>query len=231
MLPIVLIPGLLCSGEMFSRQTALLWKYGSVLVANTLEGTTIPEIASHILDVASGQFVLGAISMGGYIALEIVRQAPERVAKLALLNTSARPDTPEQSAGRRELLSKARESADFPSFAVEILDQIMIPKHRGIEALRQVNRNMALAVGLDGFVRQSEAAIGRSDSRPLLSSISVPTLVVTGESDQLIPPAHSREIAAGIQGSRLVIVPECGHASTLEQPNAVNEALLDWVRS
>lgn len=94
--------------------------------------------------------------MGGYVALEIIRQAPERVAKLALLNTSARPDTLEQTAGRRSLLSKARSSADFPAFAVEILDQIMIPKHRGIEALRQVNRNMALAVGLDGFVRQAK---------------------------------------------------------------------------
>ena len=230
MTPIVLVPGLLCSSDVFAAQIGALWRHGSVSAVNTLDQTTIPEMASSILDAAPTKFALCGISMGGYIALELMRQAPERVAKLALLDTSARPDLAEQTAARQALLVQARDSADFTSFAVEALDQIMIPEHRGVESIRAINRKMATAVGLDGFARQTDAVIARVDSRFLLPAISVPTLILVGDGDMLTPPDQSREMAAAIPDSTLVVVPECGHASTLEQPDVVNEALLDWIQ-
>jgi len=230
MTPIVLVPGLLCSSDVFAAQISALWPHGSVVVANTREQQTIPEMASRILEVAPPRFALCGISMGGYVALEVMQQMPGRVAKLALLDTTARPDSPEQTEGRRALLARARDSGDFVSFAVDALDHIMIPEHRGIAAIREINRKMAAAVGLEGFRRQTEAIIVRADARPLLPAISVPTLVLVGDRDALTPPDHAREMADAISGSTLVVVPECGHASTLEQPDAVNDALLRWIQ-
>ncbi|MEO7719370.1 MAG: alpha/beta fold hydrolase [Capsulimonas sp.] len=228
MTPIVLIPGLLCSAEAFAPQVAALWPYGPVTLASTLEGETIAEIAANILASAPPRFALAGISMGGYICLEIMRQAPERVIKLALLSTSARPDTPEQIAPRRALVAKAR-SSDFPALLAMALGAILHPAHQNDPALREINVRMGLTVGLEGFARQTEAVIGRIDSRPSLSAISVPTLVLAGDRDPLMPADSSEEMAAAIPNARLVVVTECGHASTLEQPEAVNRALIEWI--
>ena len=108
MTPIVLVPGLLCSAEIFAAQAIALWPYGPVTIASTLEGGTMAEMAAAILAAAPPRFALAGISMGGYVCLEIMRQAPERVEKLALLDTSARPDTPDQTAVRRERLARAK---------------------------------------------------------------------------------------------------------------------------
>ncbi|MDF2799889.1 MAG: putative hydrolase or acyltransferase of alpha/beta superfamily, partial [Devosia sp.] len=108
MTPIMLVPGLLCSAEIFAAQATALWPYGPVTIASTLEGSTMAEMAAAILAAAPPRFALAGISMGGYICFEIMRQAPERVVKLALLDTSARPDTPEQTAVRRERLARAK---------------------------------------------------------------------------------------------------------------------------
>jgi pimeloyl-ACP methyl ester carboxylesterase len=230
MTPIVFIPGLLCSAEVFAPQAAALWPYGSVTVASTLEGDTIAEIAATILATAPPHFALAGISMGGYICFEIMRQAPERVIKLALLDTSARPATPEQIKEGRALVELSR-TADFKALLAQALSSILHPAHQNDLALREVNVRMGLTVGLDGFARQQEAAIARVDSRTGLAAIAVPTLVLVGDSDPLTPPDRSEEIAEGIPGARLVVVPECGHGSTLEQPAAVNRALIEWISS
>jgi pimeloyl-ACP methyl ester carboxylesterase len=224
----VLVPGLLCSAEVFGPQIAALWPHGPVTVASTLEGASIAAIAAAIVVAAPPRFALAGISMGGHICLEIMRQAPERVIKLALLDTSARPDTPEQTAQRRAWVAQAR-SGDFESFLVQVLKAILHPKHWDDPVLRETCVRMGLAVGLEGFARQAEAIIGRIDSRRSLAAIRVPTLVLVGDSDRLTPPDQSAEIAAAIAGARLVVVPECGHGSTLEQPEAVNRALIDWI--
>lgn len=228
MTPIVLVPGLLCTSEVFSPQVAALWPYGPVTIASTLEGETIAGIATTILDSAPPRFALSGISMGGYICLEIMRQAPERVSRLALLNTSARPDTPDQTAQRRALIAQANHE-DFEALLTQVYGAILHPAHQGDPVLRATNVRMGLTVGIDGMARQLEACIGRSDSRPSLLTITVPTLVLVGDSDPLMPPEHSREIAAAIPGAQLVVVENCGHASTLEQPEAVNRALLEWL--
>ena len=228
MTPIVFVPGLLCSAEVFAPQAAALWPFGPVMIASTLEGKTLAEIAAAILAAAPNHFALAGISMGGYICFEIMRQAPERVVKLALLNTSARPDTSEETMQRRALVAQAK-TGDFKAMLAQVMPAILHPAHRNDPALRDTNLRMGLTVGFEGFARQTEAIIERIDSRPSLAAICVPTLVLAGDSDPLMPPDRAEEITAAIPQTRLVVVPECGRASTLEQPDAVNQALIDWI--
>jgi pimeloyl-ACP methyl ester carboxylesterase len=226
MTPIVFIPGMLCSAELFAPQLAALWSYGPVTVASTLEGATIGEMASAILASAPPRFALVGLSMGGYIAFEIMRQAPERVIKLALLDTSARADTPEETEQRRGLVAAAN-SGDFAALLEDVMTSILHPDHQSDALLRAINVRMGLAVGLDGLARQENAMSTRIDSRSGLAAISVPTLVLVGDSDPLTPPMLSEEIALAIPDARLVIVRRCGHGSTLEQPEIVNRCLID----
>lgn len=226
--PILLVPGLLCTAEVFAPQAIALWPYGPVMVASTLKGGSMHDIAAAILADAPPRFALAGISMGGYICLEILRQAPERVLKLALLDTSARADTPEQIVVRRGAVERAR-SCDFAALLEGITTSLLHPSHREDAGLRDTNVRMGLTVGVDGFIRQTEAVIRRVDSRPSLHAIAVPTLVLVGDADPLTPVDLSQEIAAGIPSARLVVIDECGHASTLEQPTAVNRHLVEWI--
>jgi pimeloyl-ACP methyl ester carboxylesterase len=220
---------LLCSAEAFAPQIAALWPYGPITVASTLEGDTIAAIARTILATAPPRFALCGISMGGYISLEILRQAPERVVKLALLDTSAAPETPEATLQRRALVTQAR-TGDFRALLKQVLPPILLhPDHQDDEALIETHVRMGLAVGVEAMARQQEAIITRADSRPHLAAISVPTLVLVGDRDLLTPPERAEELAAAIPNARLKVVPVCGHASTLEQPEAVNRALIEWI--
>lgn len=228
MTPILFVPGLLCSAEIFEMQAAALWPLGPTTVASTLEGDTVREVAKRILETAPPRFALAGISMGGYISLEIIRQAPERVARLALLNTTARPDTPEQTTQRRLTFAQAR-TGDFLSTALASLTSLIHPARQGDVSLRKINARMARAVGVEGFARQLELIISRPDSRPFLSAIAVPTLVLVGDADALTPVDCAQEIAGNISGSKLMVVPKCGHLSTIEQPHQVSIALLDWM--
>lgn len=228
MTPILFVPGLLCSTEIFAAQAAALWPLGPIAIASTMEGDTVAEVAARILETAPPSFALVGISMGGYISFEIMRQAQERVTRLALLDTTARPDIPEQTAQRRQTLEQAR-MGDFLSTALASLTNLLHPTRRADTSLRAINARMALAVGLDGFARQIELIISRPDSRPSLSAITVPTLVLVGDTDELTPVGRAQEIAANISGSKLAVVAECGHLSTIEQPDEVSRALLDWM--
>jgi pimeloyl-ACP methyl ester carboxylesterase len=144
------------------------------------------------------------------------------------LDTTARPDTPEQTAQRRLTLAQAR-TGDFLSTALASLTSLIHPARQGDVSLRNINERMARAVGLEGFARQLELIISRPDSRPSLSAIAVPTLVLVGDADALTPVDRAQEIVGSISGSKLMVVPECGHLSTIEQPHEVSSALLDWM--
>jgi len=226
--PIVCIPGVLCSAEVFAPQLQALWPHPAVSIANTLQADTIAELARTILASAPPNFRCVGLSMGGFIALEMMRQEPRRVSKLALLGSSARPNTEEETISFRKLLAQASER-NFQEVVTETMMSIVHPNRRTNSALREVCRRMAHSVGKEAFARQINAVIDRPDSRPSLGLIAVPTLVVVGDSDLLQPPARSQELADGISGSRLVIVPDCGHWSTLEDPATVNSALNDWL--
>jgi pimeloyl-ACP methyl ester carboxylesterase len=228
--PIVFVPGLLATPRMYADQIAQLWPFGPVTVANHTRDETVAAIARRILADAPPQFALVGLSMGGYISLEIMRQAASRVTRLGLLDTSARPDAPEQSEGRRALIALAR-SGRFAEIADMLYPRLVDKSRLNDAALRQVVRLMAQEVGPDGFARQQTAIIGRPDSRPGLSAIRCPTLVLVGDGDALTPPELASEIAAGIHSARLVKVPGCGHLSTLEQPAAVSKALIELLQS
>jgi pimeloyl-ACP methyl ester carboxylesterase len=229
-LPFVLIPGLNCSARLYAGQIPALWRFGPVTVADHTRDASIPAIASRILAAAPPFFALIGLSMGGYIAFEIMRQAPQRVAKLALLDTGVRPETAEQTARRHGPMAMARAGK-----LVEVADESFVffvhPDRHGDVALREVVRAMAEETGADAFLRQQQAIMARPDSRPGLAAIACPTLMLVGEQDGGTPPELAREIASAIAGTRLVIVPDCGHLSTIEQPQAVTQALVEWMES
>jgi pimeloyl-ACP methyl ester carboxylesterase len=227
-LPVVLVPGLGCSARLFAEQVPALWQFGPVTIADHTRGDSIAAIASGILAAAPPRFALAGLSMGGYIALEIVRRAPQRVVKLALLDTAARAETAEQTARRQAPMEMAR-SARFAQIAEEAFIFYVHPDRHGDVALRALVTTMAAEVGAEAYLRQQRAIIGRPDSRPSLPAIACPTLVLVGDTDKATPPELSDEIAAAIPGSRLVVIPACGHLSTIERPEAVTAALVEWM--
>jgi pimeloyl-ACP methyl ester carboxylesterase len=229
-LPLILVPGLLCSARLYEPQLPALWPFGAVTVADHLRDDSVENVARRILDAAPRRFAIAGLSYGGYIALAVVRAAPERVARLALLDTQARPDTDEAKAGRRKLMAMA-EDGKLNDVVDMLTPKFLSAAHQKDQRLRQIVRDMARDTGVDGFLNQQRAIMARPDSRPLLASIKCPTLVLVGDSDTLTPPDLSREMAQGIPGARLAIIPDCGHLSTIEQPDAVNAALLDWLRA
>ncbi|MDE2304041.1 MAG: alpha/beta fold hydrolase [Gammaproteobacteria bacterium] len=227
-LPVLCIPGLGCSPRLYAEQVPLLWSRGPVTIAQHTASDRMDALASAILAEAPPRFALVGLSMGGYLGFEILRQAPERVARLALLDTSARPDTPEQSASRRAQIELAG-SRPMRELADALFPRLVHRSRHGDERLRALFWQMAEETGAAAYVRQQTAIMHRRDSRPLLASIRCPTLVLVGDGDELTPPAIAEEIAAAIPRARLVVVPECGHASTLERPAEVGEALMQWL--
>ena len=226
--PILLVPGLLCSPLLYSDQIPALWRFGPVTVADHTRDESMEAIARRILSVAPPSFVLVGLSMGGYIAFELLRQAPGRILKLALLDTSARPDTPEQSERRRAMMDLAEHGrySEVPDLQ---FPRLVHPSRQNDEALRQIHRGMAAETGSEAFVREERAILARLDSRPGLRAISCPTLVLVGDSDQLTPPDCAEEITAGIPGAKLKVLQECGHLSTLERPEHVTHLLSEFL--
>jgi pimeloyl-ACP methyl ester carboxylesterase len=225
-LPIVLLPALLCSPRLYAGLLPALWRHGPVTIADTRRDDSMTGIAQRVLATAPPRFALAGLSMGGYVAFEIIRQAPERVARLALLDTSARPDAPEQSTLRRERMACAQASG-IDAVSLDQFERTVHPTHRSDPTLREIVRAMAEEVGVKAFVRQQEAIINRADSRSVLSSIRCPTLVLIGDGDELTPLPLAQEMAGAIPGACLVTVPGAGHLSALEQPAAVARALLE----
>jgi pimeloyl-ACP methyl ester carboxylesterase len=229
-MPILLVPGLVSSPRIFEPVAPALWRFGPVTVANHIRDDSMGAIARRILAEAPPRFALAGHSMGGYIAFEIMRQAPQRVAKLALINTQARPDTPETTARRRSQIARAR-SGDYHAVLDELFLGYVHPSRREDAGLRQLVHDMGDDVGVEAFVRQQTAVISRPDSRPTLAWIKCPTLVLTGDEDNTIPNSLSVEMADGIHGAKLVILSNCGHLPQPEQPQATADALVEWLRN
>ncbi|MFZ1991262.1 MAG: alpha/beta fold hydrolase [Alphaproteobacteria bacterium] len=223
-MPILLVPGLACSPRLFAEQTPALWRFGPVMIADHTRGETMAEIASQILASVPPRFVLIGMSMGGYIAFEIVRQARDRVSKLALLDTSARADTPEATE-QREAQIRIAQGGKFAQVIEAQFARMVHPSHRDNEDLKAIVRAMADDVGPEVFIRQQKAIITRPDSRPSLAAIRCPTLVIVGEADEITPPDRAAEMADGISGARLVTLRNCGHLTTHEDPQGVNRSL------
>jgi pimeloyl-ACP methyl ester carboxylesterase len=226
--PLLLLPGLLCDGALYEAQIAALADVAAPIVGDLTRHDSIPGMAAAMLGEMPEYFSLAGLSMGGYVAQEIMRQAPHRVIRLALLDTSARTDTEEQRARRHALIDMAG-IGHFKGVTQRLLPLLIHEDHLGDQRLVDTVIGMADRVGHDGFVRQQTAIMGRPDGRADLERINCPTLVLCGRHDALAPVAMHEEMAAAIRGAKLVVVEKCGHLSTLEEPVPVTEAMRDWL--
>ena len=225
---LVLIPGLACTSRLYEPQIAALSPGRSIIVADHTRDDSIRGIAARLLQDAPERFSLAGLSMGGYIALEVMRQAPERVERLALLDTSARPDSPEASRDRERLIALAG-AGRFEDIHSKLWPRLVHPAHQADEALQDLVIGMMQETGADAYIRQQRAIMTRADSRPLLPGIEIPTLVLVGEGDAITPPDIAREMAEMVEWASLVVIPESGHLSTIEQPKRVTQALRLWL--
>jgi len=169
-LPLVLVPGLLCSARLYAPQIAALWPFGPVMVADHRRDAEMSAIAARILADAPPRFALAGLSMGGHIAFAMLRLAPGRIAKLALLDTSARPDSAEQSAGREKLIAMTQ-AGKFDDVVETLALRFLHRSKHNDETFKRIVRNMAADTGPQAFVRQERAIMPRQDSRPLLATV------------------------------------------------------------
>jgi pimeloyl-ACP methyl ester carboxylesterase len=219
---------LLCDGALYEAQIAALADVAASIVGDLTRHDSIPGMAAAMLGEMPEYFSLAGLSMGGYVAQEIMRQAPHRVIRLALLDTSARADTDEQRARRHGLIELAG-IGHFKGVTPRLLPLLIHEDHLTDQKLVDTVIGMAERVGHDGFLRQQTAIMGRRDGRADLKRIACPTLVLCGRQDALTPVALHEEMAAAIRGAKLVVVEDCGHLSMLEQPDLVTGALRDWL--
>jgi pimeloyl-ACP methyl ester carboxylesterase len=226
---LLLLPGLLCDERLWRDAVAPLEDIVRPVVADLTQDESVAGMASRALAALpeDESFALAGLSMGGYVAFEMLRQAPERVARLALLDTSARADTEEQSRRRRALMGLTRTGL-FKGVTPRLLPQLLHPSRLDTPLAGEV-MEMAERVGRDAFLRQQEAILGRPDSRPGLPAIRVPTLVAVGEEDTLTPPTLAEEMAGLIPGAVLKRIPGCGHLPPMEDPPAVTALLREWL--
>ena len=227
MTPLILLPGMACDAELWQAQLPALARRRPVRVADVHgRADSLPAMAALLLAEQPGDLLLAGCSLGGMLAMEAARQAPGRVRGLALLGTTARPDTPALLALRSQAI------AQFEQGRVEALIRAnaMFAFHpRHADALAGRYLAMILRAGAPALIRQNRAVMARQDLRPHLPALACPTLVVGGLEDQLTPPDCTREIAAAIPGARLQLLADCGHMLTWEQPQAVAGLLDDWL--
>jgi len=229
-IPLVLFPGLLCDQELWRDQVAALQDIATPWVADFTQDDTVVKMVQRALQNAPPKFALAGLSMGGYCAIEAMRQAPERVICLALLDTNAVAYTPEQVASRRELMELAKKG-EFLGITPRFLPLFLHPDRLSDAVLVERVMLMARRVGKEAFLRQQKALIERPDLRLELPRIKCPTLILCGRQDQLTPLAMHEEMKVLVPGATLEIIENCGHLSTMEQPDSVNEVLRKWLMS
>lgn len=224
---LILLPGLLCDDELWRDQLAGLADVAVCRVADLTAGRTIEELAQRILADARPRFALAGFSFGGYVAQEILRQAPERVERLALLDTSIRADTPERAAVRRLLAQAAAAPGAFRGVSDRVLGSFIDPARLADEALVGRIKTMTARLGREVFLRQN--AMARRDGETVLRGLTCPVLVLCGENDTLTPLTEHLALAEMIGTARLQVIEGSGHLAPMEQPEAVTAALRAWL--
>ena len=224
---LILVPGLGSDGAVWERTIAALGDRADCTIGDTLSDGSLAGMAQRILAAAPERFALAGVSMGGMVALEIWRAAPERVTRLAIIDSNPRPDTPEGAALRRQQIAGARAPGD-PRARAEASLAYLIHPNAGAD-VREAIVAMSLRVGMEIYARQSEAVLNRADQRPVLATITVPTLVVMGADDAMIQRDRADEIFAAVPGAELAVIPDCGHLPPIEAPETTAELLAHWL--
>ncbi len=227
--PLLLFPGLLCDGRLWRDQIKVLSETVRCVVADCTQDDTLDAMAERALSALPGRFAMAGLSMGGYAALALLRRAPERVGAVCLMDTSARPDTPEQARRRRGLMALVARGGRFKGVTPRLLPLLLHPGRLDDQALCDEVMAMADRVGPAAYLRQQAAIAARPDSRPDLPRIAVPTLVAVGAGDQLTPPDLAAEIAGLVPGAALHVVENAGHLLPMEQPDAATRLMRDWL--
>ncbi len=227
-LPLVLLPGLLCDAALWRHQADHLRDVADPIVADLTKDDSMEGMAASVLRDAPPKFALAGLSMGGYVAQALVRLSPDRVDRLALLDTNFTADNANQRQRRLDMMALA-EKGNFKGVTPRLLPYLLHPDRLGEETLVQAVMGMAERVGKEAFLRQERAILGRVDSREMLKRVVCPTLILCGAEDKLTPLPVHEGMAALIPGARLVVVPECGHLSTMERPQAVSAAMRAWL--
>lgn len=225
---LVMLSGHLCSEKLWENQIKAFSEHYQCIPYVFRHGDSIKDFATQVLDSAPPVFSLAGLSMGGYVAFEIMRRAPQRVQRLALLDTSAEADTPERTA-QRYVDMKMADDLGLEEFAKTLPGRWMHPNQASQNSFCQAIREMVISVGPVAQKQQQHALMNRVDSFATLPAIKCPTLVLCGRQDMATPLAMHEDMAKFISGSQLVVVEECGHLSTMEKPVAVNAALEKWL--
>lgn len=227
LLPLVLIPGLLCDERLWQHQLTNLADVCQPYVADISQDDSIEAMAKRVLTTAPACFILAGLSMGGYVCFEIMRQAPERVIGLALIDTMARLDDDESIELRKGLI-KLAEAGRFVGVTPRLLPNIIYKDKLNTPIADEII-NMATRLGKETFIRQQSAIITREDSLPTLATIKVPTLIIVGEQDKRTPPIESHIMAEAISDAELHMLPKCGHLPPIEQPQVTTTLLKQWI--
>jgi pimeloyl-ACP methyl ester carboxylesterase len=225
---LIMIPGTLCDESLFKYQIKDFTAIADCYVARNCNSTSLKQVAENILNTYSGDLSIMGLSYGGIIAFELLRQAPNRIKKLILLNTNYKKTSEQTKINQQRFVGMAY-LGEFKEITTTILiDTMLHPKNAQKHELRDTILNMAINVGIDGFFNQVKAQLGRPDSTNDLKKIKCPTLIITGREDRICPVLLHEEMAEAIPNSTLKVIEECGHLSTLEQPHLVNKEIIDW---
>lgn len=227
---LLLLPGLLCDADVWSAQLPALSAIAPCQVPDLTRDDSMVAMAARVLaEAPPGPLAVAGFSMGGYVALELMRQAPERICRLALIGTSARTDTPERAAERHRFIALAAQPRGFSPITRTMLSFLVHPNRVGDAVLAGRIVAMAQRVGAEAYVRQQTAILSRPDSLATLATVRCPTLVLAARQDERAPVAVHEELAAGIPGARLVVLEDCGHMVPMERPGEVTQALREWL--
>lgn len=225
---LVLVPGLLCTERLWRDQISALGMDFDIQVARHHLDDSLGAIAERILDAAPERFSLAGLSFGGYVVFELWRRAPERIERIALLDTRATQDPPETVKEREDQL-RLIEKGRFTGIHERLAPSFVHPDRRTDSRLIAEITGMAVETGKDGFIRQTRAIMGRPDSRPTCETIDVPALVLCGRQDERTPLRMHEEMASLIPDSWLEVVEDCGHLAPMERPAEVNVAMREWL--
>ena len=225
---LVLVPGHLCNDVLWEHQVDGLRDIANPMIADVTVDDSLSDMAARLLRHAPPRFSLAGLSMGGMVCMEVMRQAPERVERLALLDTNPGADNAERAAQRRKMVERF-DAGEVDALVQEFLELVVPPSRLGEEELIRPMRAMMKAVAEKAFPKQVKALIERQDSRADLPGYHLPVRLICGREDKLTPLAFHEEMAELIPGADLTVIENCAHMSTMERPDEVNTALREWL--